>query len=242
MGRRSRSGRSECGLCGIRVESKDEHLKYMHGWVDCAYCRNSMERSSLENHLQQKHNHQMLGLVASVTRALDSKKDEVAVAKNETKAKACCHCKAMVHSMAEHLEKKHGYIRCKVCNNLMPADSLDKHLGSSHGQNLIDNQTLDLGFKKDDKIQIQTHKVDVPFDEFLQPVTTKPPAVDLNNIYDLVSENNGSSFINAQLTFSMANDDGKYFNTILISDKELNKLMLAGRIGSQLGQLFLRDS
>lgn len=237
MGQQPRAGSKVCGVCGNRVKSKIEHLKYVHGWIDCAYCHNSMERSSMENHLKQKHNHQ---------------KDQKAVPKKETKAKVCRDCKVMVHSMAEHLDNVHGYVRCNVCNNQMAADSLDKHLSRSHGQNSLDNDIRDLKVQHlndIDKIQSQTHKIDTPkllsnrpFAEFLQPVATNSPSVNLSNIYDLVADKNGATFINEPQTSSMANVDGTYFNTILISDKELNKLMGEGRIGSQHGQLFLRES
>lgn len=246
-------GRRNCGLCGIRVESKDEHLKNVHGWVDCAYCPDSMPLSSLENHLNQKHNQQMRGLVASATRALQSKKDQIEeVAEIRTGAKVCSHCKVMVPSMAQHLENTHGYVRCKVCNNSMPADSLAKHLRRSHGQKSLDNDSRDRQFQHNndiDKIQAQPHEISVPklltnppFVEYLQPVTPSPPPVDLSNIYDLVADKNGASFINAPQTSSLSNVEGTYLNTILISDKELNKLLVEGRIGSKHGQLFLRDS
>lgn len=191
-----------CGLCGARVDSKDEHLKTVHGWVSCAYCHNSMERLSLENHLKLKHKGQ----------------------KANTK--------------------------CKICNNSMPSDSLAKHLKRLHGQNSLDNKTQEQEIKKAndfDKMQRQTHKIDAPnsltnrlFDESLQPVATNPTPV--NNIYDLVAEKNATSFINEPQTSSVTNVEGTYLNSILISDKELNKLMAKGRIGSQHGQLFLRDT
>lgn len=239
-------GKKKCGLCSVRVESKSEHLKYVHGWVDCACCRNAMARSDLKNHMLLKHNHQMLGPVVSATQALESKPNQKAVAKNDTEAKKCCHCKCMVHSMVEHLTKKHGYVRCKFCTNIMGPDSMDTHVKRSHGQNV--NKIQDLKSKPEndiDKIQSQTEfnvpKL-LPSNKFLQPASINPPTVDMSNIYELVAEKTKALFINAPQTCPVANVKKTYFNTILISDKELNKLMADGRIESQQGQLILRDS
>lgn len=231
--------------------SEIKHLENARGLVRCKLCKNTMTPDLLEKHLKRSHGQP--NSLGNEAQALERKLDQETVAGKPTGAKTCCVCKTKLDSVAEHLERAHGWVRCKVCNNLMAADALHKHLNDKHNQPLAGNEAHDSKSKHDDDagiMQNQTCQTDEPkmlpnqsLDEYQRPWPTIPPSVDLmSKVYDLVAEKNEASFINTPQPALVANKDETYLNTILISDKELNKLMARGRIGIQRGQLMLHDS